>query len=104
MGSIGVERKQHPLEEVTMFRSWHLFGIAALAASAVLLPEATLAFNPQPDPPGKRSLKQSKSLGGPDTKVQKGMGSWKSFHEVDEKSKWKGGSTSLPAVQKSKKP
>jgi hypothetical protein len=32
------------------------------------------------------------------------MGSWKSFHEVDEKSKGKGGSTSLPAVQKSKKP
>jgi hypothetical protein len=45
----------------------------------MLAPAATLAFNPQPDPPGKRASKQSKSLGGPDTK-----GSWKRIHEVDK--------------------
>ena len=50
-----------------MSRSLGALAVAALAASVMLAPAATLAFNPQPDPPGK-TLKQSKSLGGPDTK------------------------------------
>jgi len=65
-----------------MPRQINIFTAATIAASA-LLPAAALAFNPQPDPPGKLH-KQSKSLGGPDTK-----GSWKRIHEVDEKSKSK---------------
>jgi hypothetical protein len=81
--------------------------IVAAFLSLALLPDAALsaskgkssAFNPQPDPPGKRVMPKSKSLGGPDTK-----GSWKRIHEVDEKSKRKGGTKSLPAVQKSKNP
>jgi len=55
---------------------------AAAVAASLLLPAAALAFNPQPDPPGKRQT-QSKSLGGPDTK-SKGRGSWKGYHEVDK--------------------
>jgi hypothetical protein len=92
-----------------MPRLLRLFAGAAIAASLSLAlpPGAALsaskgklkAFNPQPDPPGKVVTKGSKSLGGPDTK-----GSWKRFHEVDEKSKSKSGFKSLPAVQKSKKP
>jgi hypothetical protein len=50
-----------------MSRSLGALAVAALAASVTLVPAATLAFNPQPDPPGKRAMKQSKSLGGPDT-------------------------------------
>ena len=77
----------------------------AASLSLALLPGAALsaskakikAFNPQPDPPGKRAMQGNKSLGGPDTK-----GSWKGIHEVDEKSKSKSGSKSLPAVQKGK--
>jgi Spy/CpxP family protein refolding chaperone len=78
-------RKRTQLEESKMSRSLGALAVAALAASVMLAPAATLAFNPQPDPPGKRTLKQSKSLGGPDTKGSKG--SWKRIHEVDEKSK-----------------
>jgi len=66
--------------------SRRILAATALAAS-LLLPSAAPAFNPQPDPPGKRHV-QIKSLGGPDTK-SKARG--KAFHEVDwkTKSKWK---------------
>jgi hypothetical protein len=76
---------------------------SGLLAALLVIPTAALAFNPQPDPPGKRK-QQSKSLGGPDTKAFKGgKGSWKRIHEVDEKAKSKGGAKSLPAVQKKSK-
>jgi hypothetical protein len=91
-----------------MPRLLHLLAGGAVAASlfVTLLPEAALsaskakikAFNPQPDPPGKGALKGSNRILGPNTK-----GSWKRFHDVEEKSKSKS-SKSLPAVQKSKKP
>lgn len=74
-----------------MPRSIGRFSTAALATSLMLLPVATFAFNPQPDPPGK-TKQQSKSLSGPDTKAfKRGQGSWKQFHDVEEKSKSKGG-------------
>ena len=78
----------------TMLRS------AAVMASLMLLPAAALAFNPQPDPPGKRK-QQSKSLGGPDTK-SKGKGGWKSFHDVEKTSKGKGSWKSYHEVDKRK--
>jgi hypothetical protein len=84
--------------EIIMPRSTGLHASVTLAASLLLLPAAALAFNPQPDPPGKRK-QQSKSLGGPDTK---GKGSWKRIHEVDEKSKSKGGWKSYHEVDKRK--
>ena len=76
---------------------------SGLLAALLVIPAAALAFNPQPDPPGKRKH-QSKSLGGPDTKAFKGgTGSWKRIHEVDKRSKSKGGFKSVPAVQKKPK-
>jgi hypothetical protein len=60
--------------------------IASAMAVSLFLSGTAFAFNPQPDPPGKRLTTQSnKALGGPDTK-SKG---------------WKGGSNSVPAMQKS---
>jgi hypothetical protein len=62
--------------------------ITALGAAVVVplfLSGAALAFNPQPDPPGKRFVDPSDpSLGGPDTKMFR---------------RSKGGSRNLPAVQ-----
>ena len=65
--------------------------LGGAAAVSLFLSGAALAFNPQPDPPGKGFTKQSdKSLGGPDTKSKGGsVGSWS----------WKGGSNNVPAVQ-----
>lgn len=60
----------------------NILGAAALAA-ALLVPNLAAALNPQPEPPS-RMLGQTKSLGGPDTKS-----GWKSFHDVEEKSKTK---------------
>lgn len=85
-----------------------LAGVTVAASlSFALLPGAAFsagkgkikAFNPQPDPPGKGALKGSNRILGPNTK-----GSWKRIHDVEEKSKRKGGLKSLPAVQKSSKP
>jgi hypothetical protein len=63
-----------------MSRSIAILGSAV--AVSLFLSCAASAFNPQPDPPATQS---NKALGGPDTK-SKG---------------WKGGSNSVPAVQKS---
>lgn len=62
-------------------------GIAAVAAVAVplLLPAAALAFNPQPEPPGKLFVDPSNpNLGGPDTKAPRSR---------------RGTSVNVPAVQ-----
>ena len=47
------------------------FSTVATVGAFLLLPAAALAFNPQPDPPGKVRVLQ-KSLGGPDTTAAKG--------------------------------
>lgn len=52
-----------------MFKSISILGCGAVAAS-LLFASTALALNPQPEPPSK-SMKQSKSLGGPDTKALK---------------------------------
>jgi hypothetical protein len=69
-----------------MTRSLGLVGIAALAASIILASGAALAFNPQPDPPGKLRFV------GPNTVGAKG-GS-KSLPGLP----MKGGSKSLPGL------
>lgn len=52
-----------------MLKSLSILGSGAIAAS-LLIANPALALNPQPEPPSK-SMKQSKSLGGPDTKALK---------------------------------
>jgi hypothetical protein len=61
--------------------------LGGAVAVSLFLSGAALAFNPQPDPPGKRLVDPSNpNLGGPDTKSKGGsVGSWS----------WK-----VPAVQK----
>jgi hypothetical protein len=82
-----------------MSRPLALFRIGTLAAAVVLLPEASLAFNPQPDPPGKAALKQQEtSLGGPDTKSKSKSG--RGSHSLPAVQKRIGDSDQLPAVQK----
>ena len=54
---------------------------------------ASCTFNPQPDPPGKGT----KHILGPNTK-----GSWKSYHDVEEKFNSKGGSKSFTKAKKAK--
>jgi hypothetical protein len=45
--------------------------LGGAVAVSLFLSGAAFAFNPQPDPPGKRFMNQSnKALGGPDTKFK----------------------------------
>ena len=60
-----------PTRSVPHVPSEDIVTVTTTAMSLLLLPAVDVAFNPQPDPPGKLRAVQT-SLGGPDTKTGNG--------------------------------